>query len=377
MSSTNIPAPAVDVLVVDDERHVRDVMTRMLTLLGYRPRQAYDVATAREEIRHQFPQMVFLDINMPGPSGLELLQELAPMWPTVAVVMSTAVGDIDTAMEAIRIGAADYVQKPVNLQTLKLVASRTIERRTLLIENRNYQQHLEALVESRTRELQQKTMQLLRTQAALVHGLCRLTEFRDPETGEHLDRMANYAFILAQRMVEIRPELPKNFAALVHQAAPLHDIGKVGVPDSILLKPAELSDYEFETIKRHTIIGAETLKLVQHKLENEYAPFLDVGMEICLGHHERWDGTGYPYGKHGEEIPMSARIAAIADYFDACTSSRVYRPQPIGHPDVFEDIATRAGTAFDPIVANAFLSEKPQIIATLQMRDTPLDRVYI
>lgn len=359
----------VDVLVVDDERHVRDVMSRFLALAGYKVRQAYDVPSARTLIAESVPDLVFLDINMPGPSGLELLAELAPLWPEVAAVMSTAVGDLETAMEAIRKGAADYLQKPVNLQTVKLVAERTLERRRLTIENRDYQFHLEALVEKRTEELRLKTVQILRTQAALVYGLCRLAEFRDAETGGHLERMSIYSQILAERLSSVRTDLPKDFAKLMRQAAPLHDIGKVGVPDAVLLKTETLTEDEFELIKRHTIIGAETLQHVRKRVENDYAPFLDIGMEICIGHHERWDGHGYPFGRGGDDIPISARVAAVADYFDACTSSRIYRPEPMPFIDVRNEISVNAGKAFDAQVVEAFVAEEERIYNALKSHD--------
>lgn len=353
-----------EVLVVDDEPHVREIMTRFLTSVGCKVRQAQDVPTARVAISEKLPNLVFLDINMPGPSGLELLEELAPQWPTVAVIMSTAVGDIQVATEAIRAGAADYLQKPVNLQTLKLVAGRTLERRNLLIENKRYQEQLETLVQERTEELRQKTAQLLRTQAALVYGLCRLTEFRDPDTGEHLGRMARYAQILAAHVQKKHPELPGDFDELVYEAAPLHDIGKVGIPDAILLKPGRLNGDEFELMKRHTLIGAETLSIVKKRLHMNYAAFIDIGSEICLGHHERWDGKGYPYGRKAGDIAISARIAAVADYFDACTSPRVYRPRPIPYEEVRAAILHNSGRAFDPEIVEAFLAEENQIILT-------------
>lgn len=359
----------MQVLVVDDERHVRDVMSRFLMLAGYRVRQAHDVPSARIMINESMPDLVFLDINMPGPSGLELLAELAPLWPEVAAVMSTAIGDLETAMDAIRRGAADYLQKPVNLQTVKHVAERTLERRRLTIENRDYQFHLEALVEKRTEELRQKTVQIVRTQSALVYGLCRLAEFRDAETGGHLERMSVYSQILAEKMMSLRPGLPDDFPKLVRQAAPLHDIGKVGVPDAVLLKTETLTEAEFEMIKRHTIIGAETLQHVKKRVETDYAPFLDIGMEICIGHHERWDGHGYPFGRGGEDIPISARVAAVADYFDACTSSRIYRPEPMPFTDVRNEITLNAGKAFDPQVVESFVAEEERIYTALKGHD--------
>lgn len=360
-------APSADILIVDDERYVREVMTRFLALSGYSTRMAHDVPSARREIEVAPPALVFLDINMPGTNGLDFLKgELAPRWPEIAVVISSAVGDLDTAMEAVRAGAADYIQKPVSMALVQLTAARALERRRLVLENREYQERLQALVDIRTAQLREKAIQLLRTQSALVHGLCRLSEHRDAETGEHLDRMAVYAQILAERVQRMLPDaVPADFPQLVRQAAPLHDIGKVGIPDSILLKTGTLDDGEFDLIKRHTIIGAETLDMARRKLENDYAPFLDVGAEICLGHHERWDGRGYPHGRRGEEIPISARVAAVADYFDACTSSRVYRPYPMLADEVRKKISENSGKAFDPLVVRAFLDEETRIYAIL------------
>jgi putative two-component system response regulator len=361
---------AIKALVVDDEAHVRDIMSRYLGALGYEVRQAVDVPNARTELATCSPSLVFLDINMPGPSGLELLEELAPRWPETAVIMSTAVGDIQTAMDAIRRGAADFIQKPVTLETVRFVAGRTLERRELLIQNRKYQRDLEKLVQKRTEELHRRNVQLLRTQNALVRGLCRLTEFRDPDTGEHLDRMARYTQIIAMRIAWSHPELGSSFDENMRQAAPLHDIGKVGIPDAILLKPGNLTASEFSIIKRHTSIGADTLTVIKSRLEKDCAPYLNVGIEICLSHHERWDGKGYPYGRKGTEIPLSARIVAVADYFDACTSPRIYRHRPINANDVIENIRENSEKAFDPEVVEAFLAER-EVICQIQEAQIP------
>jgi putative two-component system response regulator len=358
LSPLGVSAGAVDVLVVDDEAYIREILSRFLVSIGCSVRTAPAVPEARNEVARALPTLVFLDINMPGPSGLELLEELAPRYPETAVIMSTAVGDIQTAMKAIRMGAADYVHKPMHLESIRFVVSRALERRQLILDNREYQSNLESLVEKRTEEVRQKTMQLVRTQAALVRGLCRLTEFRDPETGEHLDRMARYAHVLAEHVERHVPGLPDDYPQLVYLAAPLHDIGKVGVPDSILLKPAALTDSEYEVIKRHTTIGGDIIQSVKNKLDGHHANFLDVGEEVCYGHHERWDGGGYPAGIAGDNIPLSARIATIADYFDACTTARVYRSEPIPFDYVSNTIIENSGRAFDPVVVQAFVAQQ-------------------
>ena len=260
LEETPVPFDAdsarASILIVDDEPFVRDIVSRYLTPHGHRVRQASSVNHAREEIRRERPEVVFLDINMPGSSGFELLEELAPRWPEVAVVMATANGDIATAMRAIREGAADYITKPLDCETIRFVLSRTLERRQMYLMNAYYQGRLEDLVEKRTEELRNRTDELIHTQDALVRGLCRLTEFRDHGTGEHLDRMSEYAREIARRLMKTHPELPTTFPDLIHMAAPLHDIGKVGIPDAILLKPGPLTDEERTIMRTHTVIGA-------------------------------------------------------------------------------------------------------------------------
>lgn len=343
-----------DILVVDDEPYVRDVLSRFLKPSGHQVRQAADVSHARMEIATKMPDIVFLDINMPGPPGMELLEELAPQWPSVAVIMATAVGDVGTAMQAIRAGAADYIHKPLDFETVRFVLSRTLERRHVYLQNISYRERLEALVEERTAELRQKTQALVRSQDALVRGLCMLSEFRDKETGAHLDRMSRYAQMIAKHMVGSMDGATQPFDDLVHMAAPLHDIGKVGIPDAILLKPGTLTDDERRIMQRHTIIGAETIAHVRERLGGEHSAFLDVAYDICLGHHERWDGKGYPHGRHGAETPLSARIAAVADNLDACLSARPYRRVPMQFVEVTKEIMGKSGTAFDPEVTAAY-----------------------
>ncbi|MBX7246888.1 MAG: response regulator [Candidatus Sumerlaeaceae bacterium] len=361
MGFETVNSSPADILVVDDEAYVREVMARYLKASGHTVRQADGVDSARREIERQAPALVYLDINMPGPSGLDLLKELGPRWPDVAVVMVTAIGDVATAVDALRAGAADFINKPATFENVKLVTARTLERRHLVLENQRYHLKLESLVVERTEELRARNRELLRTQDALVRGLCRLTESRDRDTGAHLDRMSRYAQILARRIAAEHPELPKDFDKLIHMAAPLHDIGKVGVPDSILSKPGPLTPEEFEIMKRHTIFGAETLAHIKKQLMGKYAQFLDFGEEICRSHHERWDGHGYPDGIAGDKIPLPARICMVADYLDACLSSRVYRKVSLHFDQVRSDIVGGAGTMFDPEVVAAFIAEESNL----------------
>ncbi len=321
-------------LVVDDELSVREVLADALDAFGYPTVMASCAAEAYDRVAEGDVQLVLSDIHMPGESGLDLLRRIKARDADVDVIIVTGVVDVDTAIEAIRNGASDYVTKPFNIEEVRIVVERTLEKRRLVRENRAYQQHLEEKVAERTRELQDSYESTLQ---ALVTAL----DFRDNETQGHSYRVVEYALLVARGMGVREPEL-----SWIRRGAILHDVGKIGVPDAVLRKPGKLNPQEWDEMRKHPEMG---FRMLQH------IKFLEPALDIVLCHQERWDGSGYPRGLQGERIPLGARIFAVVDTFDAMTSDRPYRPA-LSITDARAEIDRFAGIQFDPGCARAFLS---------------------
>ncbi len=365
----------VGVLVVDDQPPVRIVLRQILEREGYRVEEADSVPAARTELSKSSFEVILLDMAMPGESGLVLLGEVVPSAPDTITIVVSANEDVELAVTAMKDGAYDYLTKPFTTDTVLVALRRALERRRLEIENRDYRLHLEDLVRDRTKKLRELAVRLADTQAAIVWVACSLAESRDANTGAHLDRMATYCRLLALSLperVKREHEVGEQYAEHLFRSAPLHDIGKVAIPDSILLKPAPLSPCEYEVIKRHPLVGREILQAVRDRVSAESAPALDLGIEICVGHHERFDGTGYPSKLQGFAIPLGARIAALADVYDATTSSRPYRPIAFTHEQARALIVSECSRAFDPAVVDAFLLAERDIRDVAErLRDDP------
>ena len=322
------------VLVVDDEASVREILAEGLSLFGYETQIAATASAAMELVRSRPIDLVLTDIDMPGETGLDLLRQVREHTRDLDVIMVTGIVDADTAVAAIREGASDYVTKPFNLEEVQIVVQRTIENRRLVRENRAYQEHLEVLVAQRTRQLQDTYENTLQ---ALVTAL----DFRDNETQGHSYRVVEYAKLVAHALRVGEADL-----TWVRWGAILHDVGKIGIPDAILLKPGKLTDDEWTVMKQHPEMGYRMLSHIE---------FLKPALDVVLCHQERWDGTGYPRGLAGEQIPLGARIFAVVDTFDAMTSDRPYRAA-LTIDRACEEIRAFGGRQFDPVVSAAFLS---------------------
>jgi putative two-component system response regulator len=325
--------------------------------------EADSVPAARRVIREEGPfALVILDLHMPGESGFELLSELAPLAPDTVVIMATGMAESNLAVDSLRSGAYDFLLKPLQPAAIQIAVGRALRKRRLELEEQARHDAVREMVKARTQALEA-------TRSALLLALCHMAEFRDPETGAHLRRIPAYARILGEQMARNSPyagQIDEEFLARLEESAPLHDIGKVSIPDSVLLKPGRLEAEEFEQIKKHTVRGREVCLAVRQSLgggQEDAGAFIDMAVDITYGHHECWGGTGYPRGAKGVDIPLSARIVQVADFYDACRSPRVYRPDPIDRDKVFSMIRQRAGTQFDPEVAAAFEHSKEQFIA--------------
>jgi putative two-component system response regulator len=355
------------ILTVDDEAPMREIIKRGLEKSGYSVAAASSVAEARRMLAEQGPFVLVLsDINMPGEKGTALMADLVRMAPDTVVVMATAVQELSVAIQALKSGAVDYLLKPFDVETLQVTVQRALERRALELEARGYRDHLEHLVEERTKLLQTRNNELIGTQRALLRSMCQMAEFRDPETGQYLERMARYARLIATRLSQGGPysrQVNELFVANIFEASPLHDLGNIGVPDVILLKPGRHTDEERKAMQRHVIIGREALRRVKRALPTTIdQSFIDMAIDIAASHHERFDGTGYPAGLAGTGIPLCARIVAVADFYDACSSPRVYRPEPIPHDKVFKGLIEQKGKMFDDVVVDAILAEEQEVL---------------
>jgi len=336
------------ILVVDDELSVREILAEGLEEFGFETSMAADADEAMAMLGKERFHLLLTDIDMPGRSGIDLMNDAKASFPDLDVVMVTGVVDAKTAIQAIREGASDYLTKPFNLEEVQIVVDRTLEQRRLIAENRSYQEHLEDLVELRTAELVEQHGEVERLYGELqdsyessLQALVTALDFRDNETQGHSYRVVQYAVMVATVMGVGEPELTR-----IRRGAILHDVGKIGIPDSILKKPGKLDAEEWEEMKRHPEMGYRMLQHIR---------FLKPALDIVMSHQERFDGSGYPRGLKGEEIPQGARIFAVVDTFDAMTSDRPYR-KALSIDDAREEIKEWSGRQFDPEVADAFLS---------------------
>ncbi|MBI5580776.1 MAG: response regulator [Deltaproteobacteria bacterium] len=335
---------APKVLMVDDNTANLQVLRENLDGLGYKLLIAKNGRTALDIVAKARPDLVLLDIMMPEMDGYEVCRKLKSAEETrhIPVIFLTAMADSEDEAKGLALGAVDYITKPINPE---LVRARVRNH----LELKRHRDHLEQLVRMKTREVQL-------TQAVMIESLATLAEYRDPETGGHIKRTQNYVKALAVKLKShprFRDFLDEQTIELLYLSAPLHDMGKVGVRDHILLKPGRLDDAEFEQMKKHTLFGEEALRLTEQKLGK--STFLRHAREIAGSHQEKWDGSGYPRALKGEAIPVSGRLMALADVYDALISKRVYK-LPFPHARAVQIIQEGRGTHFDPDVVDAFLA---------------------
>lgn len=331
------------ILIADDEADIRELLGDFLEGEGYECVVACDAFEALEKFKTMGDiDLVMSDIRMPGKTGLELLSEIKAVDPDVVVIMISAVKDIESAISAMSKGAYDYVAKPFKLTEVSLIARKAVEKRRLIVQNKEYQKELEHMVAERTRELKNALEALDRTYIFTLRALVTALDTRDEETQGHSVRVVKYTLKLAELMGWTDPEQIK----ILEYGALLHDIGKIGIPDAVLRKPGKLTEEEWGVMKSHPEVGYKIL----HRIE-----FLEEASQIVLHHHERFSGGGYPAGLKGEEIPMGSRIFAVADTVDAMTSERPYR-KALTFEDAANELEKFKGVQFDPNVVEAFQS---------------------
>lgn len=329
------------ILVVDDEILIAELLSTWFTREGYSCVTAGGGMEALEHLAVEEFDLVVSDITMPGMSGIELLEAVRKQYPDTAVLMATAISNRETAVRALQMGAYGYSIKPFDRNEMLIDVANALERRRVTLRMREYERDLERKVRERTAQVRQREEQI-------VMRLLSASEYRDDETGAHIRRIGLYTALIAEEL-GWDPQSVDD----MRLAAPMHDVGKIGIPDSILRKPGGLTPAEFELMKTHTVIGAKIL-------DNPDVPLLRMAKEIALSHHEQWDGSGYPNGLAGEAIPETGRITAVADVYDALVYDRVYRPA-FPEEEALAILRDGRGSHFDPRMLDCFFRLLPQI----------------
>ncbi len=320
------------ILIVDDEESVRRLLNRRLTDEGYQCHEASNARQALDALRRKNIGLVMLDIKMPGKSGVELLPEIKSGYPDISVIMITATADMRTAIQCLKQGAYDYITKPFELDEITISAARALDKRRLELENKEYQQHLEEKVAAQANKIRASFLNAI---TALVYAL----EAKDAYTSGHSQRVADLSAAIAREL-----NLPHGQIDKLRLAGLLHDIGKIGVQESVLNKPGRLTEAEFGLVKLHPEIGEHIL-----------SPIVDSAdiLEAVRNHHEHFNGKGYPDGLQKDKIPLGARILAISDAYEAMTSERPYRKSMSANAARHE-IERHKGSQFDPEIAATF-----------------------
>jgi putative two-component system response regulator len=353
------------VLVVDDAPMNLDVLSHCLSD-EFEVITADNGETALDLAAEYLPDIIVLDIRMPRMDGYEVCRQLknSPITRGIPVIFLTAMLEEADEAHGLALGAVDYITKPVSPALVKARVRNHID-----LKRRS--DHLVEMVDERTREL-------ARTQEAIIESLGTLAECRDPEGGGHIRRTRDYIRRLALRLLEkglYTPPLDEDLIDQFCKSAPLHDLGKIGIPDHILRKEGPLTGEEFEVMKTHTTLGQASIAAAEKRLGSN--SFLRYAREIAESHHERWDGTGYPNGLAGAQIPLCGRLMAVADVYDALVSRRVYK-SPFPHSTAVDILAENRGTAFDPLMIDAFLEIKEEFRSVaLEYADLEEERIAL
>lgn len=346
---------AASILIVDDSKTdvtmIQSFLTKYEVLVGWNGQEALDLMHAHPEI-----DLMILDLNMPVMNGFEVLEHMMANQPEdrPAVLILTNQDETENEIRGLDLGAVDYIRKPLNFPSLtkRIEVHLNLRAARKRIEEANA--HLEETVCSRTREIED-------TRAITIQALLGLLEVRNIESSNHAIRTQWIIRALGQKLrmhPDYRDVITDTLLQELYDTAPLHDIGKVGIPDKILLKPGPLTYEEFEVMKQHVQYGVDAL--TRHLAGRKPASFLQTAIELVAGHHEWYDGSGYPYGNTGKDIPLSGRMMTIVDVYDAMTSERVYKPA-MSHADVISLMRRARGHQFDPVILDAFLSIEAEI----------------
>ncbi len=367
------------ILIVDDEQLIRELLYDFLSksynviLCG----NGYD---ALMEIEKNSIQLALVDINMPDMNGLDFIQKAIKIKTDISYIVISGNSHIDSAIDALHCGVWDFIRKPFHdLNSIRKTIDQALSHQELLNENFKYKQDLEQMVLERTRDLESRTLELEESRSSIIGILSRAAEYKDYETGQHFVRVALYSELIAKGLNLTEAEIN-----VIKEAAPVHDIGKIGIPERILLKQGRLTDEEYDEMKNHCLYGEQILssRTSLFKPQRSDVPFseekifshtlLDVAAKIAKSHHERFDGQGYPSGLKGCEIPLEARIVAVADVYDALGTNRTYK-NAWTEEKCREYLHTNSGSQFDPDVVKAFFSNIDKI---MDVKKSYVDQVF-
>jgi len=345
------------IMIVDDIPQNLNLLETMLGDEGYLISAFLDGAMALKAAAKKPPDLILLDINMPGLNGYEVCEQLKANkeLADIPVIFLSALNDVADKVRAFQAGGVDYVTKPFQFEEIHARVKTHLNFRKLQKSLARHNNNLQGLVDEQIKEIIVTKEALFKTQLATILAFSKLAEVRHDETGQHIERTRTYCRILTEQLrgqCLMDTEIDNSFVDNIYFASALHDIGKVAISDAILLKPGKLTAEEFEIMKTHTVVGAKTLQtMLEHYPENT---FIIMAIEISLSHHEKWDGSGYPENLKGKSIPLSARIMALADVYDALTSERCYKTA-FSHEKSRDIILEGRGKHFDPAVIDAFL----------------------
>lgn len=360
------------ILTIDDEEIIRETIHDFLECFDYKVLEAENGREGLAVFEQEHPDMVLVDLRMPEVDGLQVLKKITTDAPDIPVIIVSGTGVIADAVEALRLGAWDYLLKPIeDLSVLRHAVEKTLERAGLIRENREYRDQLEEKVRIRTAQLEETNKELRQTRMQIIQCLGKAAEYKDNETGRHVIRVSLYSAVMAKAL-----GMPPEFVDMIRLCSPMHDIGKIGIPDKILLKAGPLDTEEWHFMQRHCMMGADMLSppsqdelslyrkhtTIGHDILGESdSELLDMARRIAACHHEHWDGSGYPNGLKGEEIPIEARIVTVADIYDALSSERSYK-KPFPEEKCQQIVRDLTGTFLDPNISSVFFDNIDEIL---------------
>ncbi len=356
--------PAGPVLVVDDNEYNRDMLARRMTRLGYQVSVACDGLEALEALENNAFDLVLLDVMMPRLDGVGVLRRMKArqQWQDIPVIMISALQEIDSIAHCIEMGAEDYLPKPFDPHILKARVAACLEKKRMRRQEKSYLDEIEQYAIHLEKMVKDKVHAVSQAQFSTIYALANLAAGREAGSAGHLPRVQHYCRVLATGMMGMARfgNIDDSYIDMLVAACPLHDIGNIALPDEVLQKMGKLDAAEYDRLKDHTTLGASTLLAVSE--QHQDSSFLRMAVEIVECHHEKWDGSGYPYGLPGDAIPLSARIMALADAYDALRSERSYK-QALSHQHARDIIEQARGTHFDPDIVDCFIRTEAQFDA--------------